>query len=363
MATIRILILTAKLNEFDGIADYARVKAHYLEKLGAEVSLYNLCDPVQCEMVERAIYEPNASPLNLSLEFEFNLFQQDHSIKWLEALLVQRAANVRLSIMLHELWYRTAGHALFAFVKSKIKRRLIDRFLKKVQPEYIFTNSRYNQLKLEHLGYSADVLPVYSNIRVSDFSKAKDAGRRWLNEQGLVTSDNTRIGLLFGGIDPKWKFKKTLQLLEEQAKRRDLELRFVYIGNDGASETLQRFSNQVSMFSSLINLGTRQEEAICYALAGADFGFCVTPVQFATRSGSLAAKIEAKLPILLGDPYQLADITGMFSDTPIDLFWDQTRIQAEGIPQCTMCGAGAHTDMRLKMVEQFLEKIQTIKSN
>jgi hypothetical protein len=357
MAAVRIFILTARLNEFDGIADYARVKAHYLEKLGAEVSLYNVCDPVQFEMVERAISEPNASPLYLSLEFEFNLFQQDRSITWLEALLVQRGANIKLSIMLHELWYRTAGNTLFAFVKSKIKRRLIDHFLKKVQPEYIFTNSKYNQLKLEHLGYSADVLPVYSNIRISDFSKTKAAGRRWLNEQGLATSDHTRIGLLFGGIYPKWEFNKTLQLLKEQAKRSELELRFVYIGNDGASEILQRFSNQVSTFSSLTNLGTRQEEAICYALAGADFGFCVTPVPFATRSGSLAAKIESQLPILLGTPYQLADITGMFPDTSMDLFWDQTRIQAEGIPQCSMRETGVTTNMRLEMVQRFLTRL------
>lgn len=354
------IIIATPTTEDDGIGVYSKIKHNIIMEMGHKCDIYDISKNEQYIRLSESIrsYKNKDDKLYVFLEFEMNVLKRKRPIKQLESLFFARSNNVVLAVMFHELWYKTSGNFIIKTLKSYFKRQILKKFILKVNPEKVFTNSLYNKKKLKCMGVQSHFTRVYSNIRVSDFNKSKNEGLNWLHSLSIKRPDSSFItGIVFGVIDESWEYVKTLKLIKNELKSQNKDLLILYVGPYEYTEAFKEMQVKISSITHFNSLGKLSEEEVCLAIAASDFGFCTTPLKKATRSGSLAALLEGDLPVIISDNEFLSDYDLVELGLESDCFWDYKSLIKEGFNIPRRMKSLKKSGIRNKIVIDLLDKL------
>lgn len=355
----KIIIASPTVKENDGIGEYSKIKNGLFNELNCKSDLVDISDSsAYSKFTELICHYDEPEILYIFLEFEINILMRERPIEELIKLFQSRNNNIYLIVMFHELWYKTNGNFIFKEIKSIVKREIIRKFIKKVKPNKSFTNSYYNKQKLKKLGVESVFLPVYSNIRVNNFNKTRAEGISWLNDKfSLSLNEDSIVGIFFGYIGISWKFTKTLNILQHEYKEKNKSISFLYVGPHGKSKVLENFKEETKVFADFKDLGLLSEEEVCLVLASSSFGFCVTPLSIASRSGSLAALLEEGLPLIVPDNEKIKNENIEKSGLDKDFFWDLNKIEKVGFPIRQNNSFSNRGNFRIEMAKKTLKEL------
>jgi len=207
-----------------------------------------------------------------------------------------------LQIFMHELWI---GAEMGASWKHRmiglVQRRGILALLRRLQPRLVHTsNETYVQL-LARTGIRAGRLPLFGSLPPPSSVFAR-------NEAALTFA-------LFGTLHPVWPPEPLFGRL--LALQRPVSL--VHAGHIGAGEDLwNRLSMQYGKHFELRRVGPASPQAVSDLFASADYGIATTPWALIGKSASVAAMLEAGLPVIVNrDDVRYAGVEESAADSPL----------------------------------------------
>jgi hypothetical protein len=300
----------------DGVGDYTRRLAGELIRQGHEAQILSLCDkqatsfvtqsqftedilvtvrriPIACSYKQRLTWSQEVlkkeTPDWISLQYVPYSFNTKGLPFWLPNFLNKLRGAHQWQIMFHELWIGMDIHASF---KSRffgfLQQNIVLKVLKNLEGSVINTQTKLYQQKISNLGYSAKLLPLFSNISNINLVNAATINKN---------SKQMRLAF-FGGIHfgaPVQLFIKSAKL--ELEKRKIDSVKFVFIGNCGVSVKEWTSILDVEMIQYEIS-GYCTDQEISKMLLSCDYGISTTPYLLVEKSGSVAALLEHQLPVL-----------------------------------------------------------------
>ena len=299
----------------DGVGDYTRRLCGELLRIGYDARMLALCDnhstsfkyenqvigegsvvvhriPVSSSKEQRFLWSQDTlnefQPDWISLQFVPYSFNPRGLPFWLPSFLQKLKGNHQWQIMFHELWI---GMDLNASFKHKyiglFQQKIISKILKKTNTKVINTQSDLYKSKIAKLGYNAQILPLFSNIKNKE-----------LNEK-IITDKLELKFCIFGSIHhgaPVEKFIDELKqvLLVSNEKK---VLKFVFIGHCGVA--IEEWKNILLLNKINFEItGFVTDEEISVLLSGCQYGIATTPYILSQKSGSLMAMFDHQLPVL-----------------------------------------------------------------
>lgn len=223
----------------------------------------------------------------ISLQFVPFAFQSKGLPLGMAKALSSLFPKTQWHIMFHELWLGMERNAkITSKVHGLLQKSIINNIIKKLNPRIITTNSHVYQYQLNNLGYSAEVLPLFSNIPKNSSIK-ENSGKK------LVFSF---FGSIHYGAPIQTFLKELLEFASDQEKLID-DLRFKFIGNCGShvKEWLVALDN----FNIAYQItGKISEEEVSNHLSGSDYGITTTPYMLTEKSGTIAAMLQHNLKVI-----------------------------------------------------------------
>ncbi|MBC8109559.1 MAG: hypothetical protein H7Y04_00715 [Verrucomicrobia bacterium] len=310
----------------DGLGDYTMILARECILAGHSVTIVALHDSF-VETVVSENRDMQIKVLRVPSDYSFakktpvvQALIQDFSPDWLSfqfvgysfhsrgipigliSFLKKISGKYSLQIMLHELWI---GSKRSDNLKNKIigflQRKYVLQMLAVLRPQVIHTSMRTNQSALEHHGYQAKILSIFSNIPI-----ATNPEMTWLyqavqNETDIDIRDEKRkdfiIFGIFGSIYSDWNAEDFFFWLKKYFY--DKKILLISAGKlAGAGEILWENLKKKHPSIHFIKLGKRSEEEISTFLQWIDFGVATTPAPFIPKSGTFAAMIEHGLQVI-----------------------------------------------------------------
>jgi glycosyltransferase involved in cell wall biosynthesis len=195
----------------------------------------------------------------------------------------------------------------------------------------LWTNSERNRKLLAAAGFHAHVLPVFSNIRIGNLVADRIMARQFVIDR-FGGDASAYIILIFGALADRLPLQKTLSTLTDSIRKANRVPVFLYMGRNHTSPEIDTLKNICDALGTFHNLRTQEEPEAARFLAGADLGVSTTRSRQITRSTSVAAFLEAGLPVLLPDTETAREAALQFADSAGASFWDLHRLQQEGMP-------------------------------
>jgi hypothetical protein len=300
----------------DGVGDYTRRLCGELNRTGHEAQIMSLCDKeatcfiTEIQMIEETAVTVRRIPIAssiiqrlawaqeilreevpdwISLQYVPYSFDRKGVPFWLPDFLKKLRGAHQWQIMFHELWIGMDIHASF---KSRffgfLQQKIVLKVLKNLEGTVINTQTNLYQQKIENLGYAAKLLPLFSNISNSNL----------IDALSVKENSNEIRFALFGGIHfgaPVQLFIKALKL---ELKKRKLDLvKFIFIGNCG--DAMEEWTSILDIEKIEYDVsGYCTDQEISKLLLSCDYGISTTPYLLVQKSGSIAALLEHKLPVL-----------------------------------------------------------------
>lgn len=206
----------------------------------------------------------------------------------------------RVAIYFHELWIgEAAGEPFKNRLMGCLQRRGLRRMLKTLKPERVLTSNPVYQVMLSELGAVAEVLPLSGNVPLAK-EKDREEARVWLAAKGVQTDGTVAMGAVFGTVHPEWRAEAALKSWCAFARRREREAVLIALGRlGGAAPT--RFAELRAALPGLrlVETGELPAGLLAGLLAECEVGFATSPWALIGKSGTVAAFLEAGLPVLV----------------------------------------------------------------
>lgn len=228
----------------------------------------------------------------LSLQFVPFAFHPKGVPIGLNSMLAELGKGRRWHIMFHELWVGMDVQASKKFrIWGFVQRQLIKSLISKLQAEVIHTQAKLYQMHLAKLGYSAEYLPLFSNIPV--------VGSTDLNGKDCLSSKLVSGAYLvaFGTLHPGAPAKKIAREIALYTKEKGDALSLVLLGRCGSEKDMW-VESWKSEGLKVVDLGEQPTAVISQVLGQASVGISTTPFFLAEKSGSVAAMLSHRLPVL-----------------------------------------------------------------
>jgi glycosyltransferase involved in cell wall biosynthesis len=300
----------------DGVGDYTRRLCGELIRTGHQAQILSLCDKqaaefvTQTQLTEEIAVTVRRIPLStnykqrltwtqevlreeqpdcISLQFVPYSFDPKGIPFWLPNFLNKLSGAHQWQIMFHELWIGMDIHASF---KSRffgfLQQKIVLKVLKNLEDSVINTQTNLYQQKIANLGYSATLLPLFSNI----------ANINLIDAVAVKENFKEIRFALFGGIHFGAAVQVFIKALKLELKKSKIDfVKFIFIGNCG--DAMQEWTSILD--SEKIEyevLGYCTDQEISKLLSSCDYGISTTPYLLVQKSGSIAALLEHKLPVL-----------------------------------------------------------------
>ena len=305
----------------DGVGDYTRLLASELILNGNSISILALNDqylsnsPVNeiqihnnqkvnvLRLSSRTKWEDRVSraksfidyinPDWLSLQYVPFGFHDKGLHFGLASLLSFIGVNRKWHIMFHELW---VGMDMKSSLKFRlwgiIQRQLIIDLVTRLKPSVIHTQSRLYKQYLERNYFNVKLLPLISNIPViSRRKKTLDSANLNLFEYNKI------IFASFGSIHPDNLIVPFVNELAHLLENSNTEISLTIVGKHSIEQDKWVNIWEEKGFNVDV-LGEQSESKISEALSKSTFGLSTTAYSIIDKSGSVAAMLAHKLPVI-----------------------------------------------------------------
>lgn len=222
--------------------------------------------------------------------------------------LAQELRAPRMHVMLHEIWIGLArGDSWWARIIGWRQRRALLSFVRTVAPDQLNTSNQTYVAALERKGFSASVLPLFSNIPITPCSAEQREAVLTRHLPPALNGRGRMIGVTFGTLHRQWQPEAAARLLQSAADRQNREAILVAIGRIGphGPAILERVK-QAGI--TVIATGELPVEEVSFLLQAADLGIAPHPRALIRKSGVVAAMLDHGLPVLMPrDDWKLRD--------------------------------------------------------
>ena len=313
---MKIIFITSSLEPGrDGVGDYTRRLAGIFVKLGHSVTALCLNDQfttseiVGCQHIDGVELDVIRIPFKwqhqqrmarakywigildpewLSLQFVIFSFHNKGLPFKISNSLSELGKGRHWHIMFHELWVGINNKtSVKYFLWGLAQQQIIMQLIHKLKPELINTHTKLYKAKLSQLGFAVAYLPLFGNIPKvkTDFKSIE------INSSKIIKL------VLFGTIHrgaPLHEFIQDILAYQQEYK---VCFILVIVGRTGNQSEIwvSAFKNKNIMVEVLGELST---ENISTVLSNSTFGISTTPVDFAEKSGTIAAMREHGLMVL-----------------------------------------------------------------
>jgi hypothetical protein len=299
----------------DGVGDYTRRLAAEMVANGNRVSLLALIDRHISETVNAVDHEISMlrlpltmadksryaiaknwvdaiSPDWVSVQFVIFAFHprglKMGLSKWLLLLCNQR----KVHIMFHELWVGMDEESPWQHkVWGSVQKQLIRSLLKNLKPAIIHTQTCLYQTQLHKMGFTAGILPLFSNIPLypsGDFGGNLEADTRVAAEFVFIIFGNIHHGAPIEG------FVNEVAAYAAPHKRRFI---LKIIGRNGKEQVRWQQIWAAAGLTAIL-MGEQPAAVISAELKKATVGISTTPYALVDKSGAVAAMREHDLPVI-----------------------------------------------------------------
>lgn len=330
----------------DGVGDYTIRLAEVLSGVGHKVSILSINDwfvnnSDVNDIVPGLIHEvrtlrvPSTLPekhrlelskawlkqLNpdwVSLQFVPFSFQSKGLPLALGSFLKKLEVGFKWHIMFHELWVgMPKGTSRKHVIWGCLQKQIIKALITKLRPKSIHTPCQLYHAQLIHLGLNVRHLPLFSNIpvkaRAYQLQHVESAvpdincADNWFNSPNF-----SEISLIiFGTIHPQAQLAKFIELASKFMERHGLKIKLTLVGRCGTCQELW-VTSCISAGISVDVKGEQPAETISFLLSNADIGISTSAFAMIDKSGTVAAMLEHKLPVIcVGQTWIARDV-----DTP-----------------------------------------------
>ncbi len=329
----------------DGVGDYTATLARELQKSGHIISILSLNDyyiesglkyksgfidaeiafirlSSTCKLSERVkiarewLWE--FQPQWLSLQFVPFSFHKKGLPVFLYRILKQLGFHFRWHIMFHELWVGMPIHASKKHIFwGWIQRKIIKKMILQLNPEVIHTQCQLYHQQLVRAGSAARLLPLCSNIPVTSI-----ADRYRHNDESLGSLPASIKLIIFGTIHPQALLTELLSQLSAFKNLYCVNFEMCLVGNCGEHQYTWLSQFQKAGIPVHI-LGQQTPEMISHLLSNADIGVSTSAVAMIGKSGTVAAMLAHKLPVLcVGEQWNARGIPAVTHGKGIHILHD-----------------------------------------
>ncbi|SFD29960.1 Glycosyltransferase involved in cell wall bisynthesis [Algibacter lectus] len=200
--------------------------------------------------------------------------------------------NANCHIMFHELWVAMEIGASFkSKIHGYIQKNLIKGLIKTLKPALINTHCNLYKHQINQLGYSATILPLFSNMLKSQQIAPHIESHK---------KTNTIVLSIFGSIHygaPVSLFLDELLQVTQNDSNKFAKIKFIFIGNCGLhiEEWTRALRNRDIEFEIT---GKLSEHDISNYLSITDIGITTTPYVLVEKSGTVAAMMQHDLNVI-----------------------------------------------------------------
>lgn len=336
---MRVMFLCSSLEPGrDGVGDYTRLLARQCRVLGLECAVVALHDhhiqesrevkdagevselrlPAAMpwpERVKRTVAARESfRPDWMSLQFVPYGFNTKGIVWNLRPHLQEMVHDVRLHLMLHELWIGASRSASWKErAVGMLQRAAILRLIEALGPDSVATSNSTYVAMLEKRGFSARKLALFGNIPVTEDKDRMAPVGGWPVSFDGEQHDRSWLGVFFGTLHPEWEPEPLFSTIHRAARTAGRQVRFVSVGRLGAmgEKKWALMAERYAGAFSFAALGEQAPESVSKLLQQADFGIAASPWQLIGKSGSAAAMLEHGLPVIANrDDWKARDIEG-----------------------------------------------------
>jgi hypothetical protein len=318
---MRIIFLCGSLESGkDGVGDYCQRIAVELVRRGYVIGLLALCDVnLNTKLESELHFEGNISIPSLRLPFEMGENDRFNNARnWIEVFnpewislqfvifsfhpkglpfglslkFLMLRGTWRWHIMFHELWLGlSVNQSVKYLLWGRLQRKIIEEIISVLNPSAIHTHTRLYQTQLQKLGYETGYLPLFGNI---PFSKNNCLSNN-------IEKDPKPLHLfkmvIFGAIHKTTQIKVFANEVAAYARKNNKKVFLTIVGNSGAEKENWEAAFHVAGLP-IESLGSQTPENISGIFDNSDAGISTYTIQFAEKSGTIAAMREHGLPIL-----------------------------------------------------------------
>ncbi|MEO3407475.1 glycosyltransferase [Mucilaginibacter sp. CAU 1740] len=215
--------------------------------------------------------------------------------------LRKATGEVKLHIMLHELW---CGMAASAGYKEKVlglsQKVFLKMLIANLKPHAIFTSVEPYRLYLKQIGVKASVIPIFGNIPTTDTGSEKDWQKliETVNLSAIIHCPQNWLVLGFFGTTYNCPGLETMiNQANNAAKQAGLKLGILAIGNSrgvDVAELIKTLDGVVYWQTGPLSAGTLNR-----VLQLADIGVVTSPVDGINKSGAAVAWMERGIPVII----------------------------------------------------------------
>ncbi|MDT0686058.1 hypothetical protein [Autumnicola psychrophila] len=298
----------------DGVGDYTRRLAIQLKKKNYTTAILAIDDryinqPVlQKQCSDKSSIEVFRIPYNYTIadarQWILNFGAEIYSLQYVPYSFADRGIHLGLSnkllkisrngkwhVMLHELWI---GMESRKSKKEKLigyfQKRMINNFLKNLQPFIITTQTELYSISLKNLGYKVFKLPLFSNVPIKLDMQIECSER----ESGNI--ENIKF-IVFGMIQRESLIKQFTSQIVEYQKKHKKQFELIIVGQE--HEEQKKWFKLWKMNNLKVKLlGSRNTEEISKLMHSAHLGLSTTPLPKIEKSGSVAAMREHGLKVI-----------------------------------------------------------------
>lgn len=209
--------------------------------------------------------------------------------------------EVKLHIMLHELWCGMAANAGF---KEKVlglsQKMFLKTLIANLKPHAIFTSIEPYRAYLQQIGVTASVVPIFGNIPTTDTGSEKDWQKlvETVDILPIIQCPNNWLIIGFFGTTYNCEgLTNMINMASEVAKLAGLKLGILAIGNSRGVDVAQLASTLKN--TNYWQTGPLSAGMINRVLQLADIGVVTSPVDGINKSGAAVAWMERGIPVII----------------------------------------------------------------
>ena len=331
---MKILFICGSLEEGkDGVGDYVRSLSRELVSQGHEVSALALFDRFIAEdwkgemkigtgqFLEVLRISASRSYLTdfyrvknwveakhpdwISLQFVPFSFQNKGLPLRLGRTLKSIKGDFKWHLMFHEPWMAPHPHSTFKQRLLALAQRLIIQgTVKRLQPSTVNTSNPHYQNILAEAGISSTVLPLPSNISLSELAleeMKKEFATLGLSEE--LRASWCVIGV-FGRLRANVDFIPLIKKMKAETQSKNKRLAFFSMGKSGAEaqRILKKIALEFKEGLFVHQFGERSPEEVSAYLQLLDYGVSTVLKPFLGKSGAVSAMRLHGLTVLVPDP-------------------------------------------------------------
>jgi len=309
----------------DGVGDYTRTLGGALVLKGASVSFLSINDGFvnsdynkntenelrisssllwdeRVALAKKFVSEIN--PDFISLQFVPYSFNRKGVLKSEIYYFKEIMKGYKVHIMFHELWVGAHTTANFkARVYNLLQRTSIKKLITTIKPRLINTSCAVFQFMLKKINVNSSRLPIFSNIRLNKEQETW-VFYEFLKKYSINTSGNFKsacwVFSLFGGIHNEFDYSSLFSLIKSNAKKHNKKVIIISIGKIGNGlELWNKMKMDFEDSFTFISTGPQDSSLISTFLSNTDFGITAYPDIAVGKSGSIAAFLEHKVPVIV----------------------------------------------------------------